>query len=107
MSMAWPDEAFWTTADIERAGKAGDWDRATTIAAFLGLRESARSELDKVQALIAAGWLPDLELFDHHPDADPWQWAWRRPSKREGKPGRRFASTGQAYNAMRKESDGN
>lgn len=101
--LAWPDEAFWTQADAIAALKAEDYPRFRQIVAVTGKRASERSELDKVQALIRAGWLPDLELFDTYPDADPWQWAWRRPSRRKGKPGMRFGSTGHAYNAMCRE----
>lgn len=50
--------------------------------------------------LLAAGWMFELPSHDY---LDPWQWAWRRPPKRPGKEGRRFASTGQAITAMRKE----
>lgn len=56
----------------------------------------------QVEALIAAGWT--FELSDH--DLDTWQWAWRRPPRRPGKPGRRFASTQQAYNALLRERGG-
>jgi hypothetical protein len=56
----------------------------------------------KVDALLAAGWT--IEWPEH--DLDTWQWAWRRPSRRTGRPGRRFASTGQAYNAMVREREG-
>jgi hypothetical protein len=101
--LAWPDEAFWTQADAIAALKAEDYPRFKRISEVVGRRSSERAELDKVEALIRAGWIPDLELFDHHPDLDPWQWAWRRPSRRPGRPGMRFGSTGHAYNAMMKE----
>lgn len=103
MNLAWPDEAFWTMADAHAALKAENYARFKQIAAAVGIRERERLELDKVQALIRAGWMPDLDLFDTYPDADPWQWAWRRPPKRKGTKGMRFGSTGHAYAALMRE----
>jgi anti-sigma factor ChrR (cupin superfamily) len=62
---------------------------------------SQRRQQPKVWALIRAGWTIEFPAMGD--DADPYQWKWRRPSRRPGKPGRLFGSTDQAFNAMRKE----
>lgn len=62
-----------------------------------------RSERDKVEALIAAGW--DFLSCPDNDRLEPWQWRWRRPSRRPGRPGRLYPSTGQAYNAMIREHE--
>lgn len=64
--------------------------------------ESRRNCQPEVWALINAGWT--FEIHDlSTSDPEPWQWRWRRPGKRPERPGRLFASTGQAYNALMRE----
>jgi hypothetical protein len=58
----------------------------------------------QVWALIHAGWT--LVLPEHVRDPEPYQFVWRRPTRREGRPGRLYQSTGQAYNAMVREREG-
>lgn len=72
-------------AALRRAGEQNrnDWNKAC---------------MPQVEALIAAGWRFELV----REDSDPWQWAWRRPPRRAGSEGMRFASTQQAYNALTK-----
>jgi hypothetical protein len=94
-----PDEAFWTIADAKSAYEAGDVPRFLRICTVVGMRAMEQSQQAEVRELISAGWMP--ELSDR--DLMPFQWAWRRPTKRPGKPGRRFASTGQAYGALQRE----
>lgn len=63
-------------------------------------RDANRRAMVECRALLAAGWtfeLPDI------PDPEVWQWYWRRPGKRPGKPGRLFLSPTQAYNALMRE----
>lgn len=64
-------------------------------------KQAARDECKyQVDALIDAWWtiiIPEDGRGD-----EPWQWYWRRPSKRKGKPGRKYLSTNQAYNALQK-----
>lgn len=62
-------------------------------------REREKRYRPQVEALLAAKWLPDPV----HEDLEPWQWAWRRPPRRPGSKGMRFASTQQAYNALMKQ----
>lgn len=74
---------------------------------FAGLIEqqrkrSADEAMPQVRALLKAGW--QFEIV-HENAAEPWQWAFRSPSKRKGKPGRRYASTQQAYNALLKTQE--
>lgn len=57
------------------------------------------SEMPRVWALIHAGWTYET-LDTPWMDRDPHSWRWRRPPRRAGRPGRKFASTGRAYNAM-------
>ena len=61
---------------------------------------SRRDCQHQVRALMAAGWV--FELPASH-DPEPWQWYWRRPPRRKGSKGRRFASTRQAYNALMRD----
>lgn len=63
---------------------------------------SNRDAMVQVNALMAAKW--QMEVVSESA-TDPWQWAWRRPGKRPGKPGRRFASTNQAYMALMREKN--
>lgn len=60
----------------------------------------ADEAMPKVRALMAAGW--QFEVV-HECCAEPWQWAWRRPPRRKGSLGMRFAGTNQAYNALMRE----
>lgn len=68
--------------------------------AVLGEIQSRRSNWPEVLALLSAGW--SIAWADNSDDCEPFAWRWRRPSRREGKPGRLFVSTGQAFNAMKK-----
>lgn len=92
-------------ADAEklRAAAFGDDREAGEIAcAALGrcqMLQCRENGMPQVEALFAAGW-----LFEPvHENSEPWQWAWRRPKRRKGSKGMRFASTNQAYQALRKE----
>jgi len=60
----------------------------------LDAREACMPQVD---ALMGAGWIFELPAIQ---DPEPWQWYWRRPSKRKGKKGRLYMSTNQAYNAL-------
>lgn len=64
-------------------------------------KQSQRDECKyQVDALIDAGWrmiIPEGGRGD-----EPWQWYWRRPSRRKGQEGRKYLSTNQAYNALQK-----
>jgi hypothetical protein len=78
-------------------------DRAELHARLVefGKRLGRRDSQPQVDALLAAGW--QFILPEHDPDPEPFQWFWRRPGKRPGRPGRLFRSTGQAYNALMRE----
>lgn len=69
--------------------------------AEMGRRLGRKSSQPQVDALMAAGW--QFVLPEHCVDPEPFQWSWRRPGKRAGRPGRLFRSTGQAYNALMRE----
>ncbi len=59
--------------------------------------------------LMLAGWAIEQPDGHKHNSKDFWRQPqamslyWRRPSRRPGKPGRRYLSTNQAYMAMQKE----
>lgn len=77
---------------------------------LLGLAEmQKRSQRDFEQQaipLMLAGWTSEVPNPTNR--KDPWLQCqtmslyWRAPSKRAGKPGRRYLSTNQAYNALLK-----
>lgn len=56
----------------------------------------------KAWELIRAGWKFELPDSD---DPEIMSWYWRRPPRRKGTSGRKFHSTDQAHNAMKKESE--
>ncbi len=60
---------------------------------------------DRILALFDAGWEPGYAavVFTDAVYTWPMSWPWRRPPRRPGTPGRRYASTTQAYNAMVRE----
>lgn len=69
----------------------------------LRLRRNAVVECD---ALIAAGWKFELpEIVNNWPthESEPWQWYWRSPPRRRGSKGRKYWSTTQAFNALRRQ----
>lgn len=70
----------------------------------LGARASREqmNERDMEQAieLWLAGWTSETP---HGSQQDIFSWYWRRPSRRPGKPGRKFLSTTQALNTLRRE----
>jgi hypothetical protein len=70
------------------------------IAAEQVRRDANKAAEPQFRALLAAGW--QFEVVND--DDELWQFAWRRPGKRPGKPGRRFASTNQAFNALQRGS---
>lgn len=73
--------------------------------------ESRRNSLPQVDALLQAGWKFELpEIVNHNPpkhdwsktETEPWQWYWRAPAKRKGSKGRKYQSTTQAFNALKR-----
>ena len=74
--------------------------------------ESRNAALPQVDALLQAGWRYELpEIVNRKDDeppsknfTEPWQWYWRAPSKRKGRPGRRYLSTNQAFSALTRQS---
>src|SRR5688572_18677930 len=67
--------------------------------------ESRANCMPQVDALIAAGWrfeLPEIVNGGSTLETEPWQWYWRSPPKRAGSKGRKFWSTNQAFNALKK-----
>lgn len=96
-----PDEMFKTDEQFAREAVASGDIRAIREA---GRRFIAREGKTEAKALIAAGWT--LILPEGCRDPLPYQWQWRRPGKRPGKPGRKFLSTSQAHNALIKEQSG-
>lgn len=74
--------------------------------------ESRRACMPEVDALIAAGWLFELPEIVNRKEGDPprmetepWQWYWRAPKKGNRTQGRKYWSTTQAYNALKRQTD--
>lgn len=104
--MTEPDVAYpmWACLPQRTAiQQAIDTQDMATIQA-IGRINSQRSGQRETWALIRAGWRFEWPEHDH---SESWSWRWRRPPKRAGKPGRLYPSTGQAYNAMTREDEGN
>lgn len=59
-----------------------------------GWRTAILNGLAQADFLMEHGWKWELPS---RPDSEVWQWAWRRPPRRAGWKGMRFASTNQAY----------
>jgi len=68
-------------------------------AARQSMLDSRKQAMPQVEARMAAGWTFEVPACG----TEPWQWYWRRPSRRPGKPGRKFVSTNQAFNAVQRE----
>jgi hypothetical protein len=98
--LAIPESAFWNLDTLRAAFEAEDWERARVVATVVGMRAAEQSNQREARELIAAGWRPE----PLHADDMVYQWRWRRPSRRAGKPGRLFLSTTQAFNAMKREA---
>ena len=72
--------------------------------AYESMLISRRESLSEVDALLLAGWsfeLPDI-VNGTGGTTEPWQWYWRSPPKRAGSKGRRYLSTSQAFNALKR-----
>jgi hypothetical protein len=64
------------------------------------LREEMNShDMDLAIELWLNGWKSETP---HATQKDVMSWYWRAPSKRAGKPGRRYLSTHQAHRALKK-----
>ena len=67
-----------------------------------------RAGAAQADVLMAAGWRFELpEIVNNWPgsETEPWQWYWRSPPKRKGIKGRKYPSTGQAFNALQRQND--
>ena len=66
-------------------------------------------EMEKALELSDAGWTPEIEeQHTPHPftgNVDVASWYWRRPARRKGQKGRRYLSTNQAWNALKRGRD--
>lgn len=86
---------------------AGNLDREMLhLAAMHYHQEQNKRDMETALELTAAGWTAEIAA-NHTPHpftgmVDVMSWYWRAPSKREGKKGRRYLSTGQAYSAFKK-----
>lgn len=76
------------------------------IAARASHKESNEAEMEKALELSAAGWTPEIEKqHTPHPftgNVDVMSWYWRRPARRKGSKGKKYLSTNQAWNALKK-----
>ncbi len=91
-------------------------DRGVTpLIDLLGLahmQQRSREDFEQqAMPLMFAGWTSEIPNPSNR--KDPWLQCqtmslyWRAPSKRAGKPGRRYLSTQQAFNAMMREQNKN
>ncbi len=102
-------------AAFDNAPKSTQSDCAGRLLACLAVH--SRMDMDdedmkQALALTAVGW----EVITPPPRATPprniWEtlavmsWQWRRPSRRPGKPGRKYESTNQAFRALEREKNG-
>lgn len=77
-------------------------------AGFVKRNSMGSPDMEQALALWAAGWTSEVpnptksDNFWSQPQV--MSYYWRRPSRRSGKPGRKYLSTNQAYNAMMKET---
>lgn len=73
-------------------------------------RRNRKDWEEQAVPLMLAGWAIEQPDGHKHNSKDFWRQPqamslyWRRPSRRPGKPGRRYLSTNQAYMAMQKET---
>lgn len=78
----------------------------SAMASFEARNSVGSHDMDQAMALWASGWTS--EVPNPNNSKDFWRqpqvmsFYWRAPSKRPGKPGRRYLSTNQAFNAMQK-----
>lgn len=64
--------------------------------------EANRRDLEnQAIPLWLAGWTSETPMPKRQTEV--MSWFWRAPSKRPGKPGRKYLSTSQAFNAMKKQ----
>lgn len=74
-----------------------------------GWERMNESSKDQCYDLWSAGWTSEVPESARHNSKDFWRQLqlmslyWRAPSKRPGKPGRRYLSTNQAWRAMQKD----
>lgn len=95
----------WNRRIYGEDGKSFD-SEMLDIAARKCFAESESRQMEKALELTAAGWTAETPNHTPHPFTGSVQvmsWYWRRPSRRPGKPGRRYLSTDQAWNAYQKE----
>ncbi len=110
------DEEEWDKAVHEElmSGEVGHLDGTSLLdlsamASFEGRSSVGSPDMDQAMALWAAGWTSEVPSPEHDGKHGFWSrcsvmsFYWRRPPRRPGKPGRRYLSTNQAYNAMMKE----
>ncbi len=77
------------------------------IMVAIGRQETNENDFEQQAApLYLAGWTSEVSECYQTNSKDPWRQCpvaslyWRAPSKRPGKPGRRYLSTNQAFRAM-------
>jgi len=96
------------------SGEARDRDDEKSLldlASRAGFEKRNQKDFDdQVVPLMMAGWIYEVPDSYKTNSRDFWrqvQWMsmyWRAPSKRPGKPGRKYLSTQQAFNAMMRQT---
>jgi hypothetical protein len=66
-----------------------------------GLEQRNDKDIDKATELWLAGWVSETPYPSQRHAV--MSWYWRRPPRTKNRPGRRYLSTNQAYNAMKKQ----
>lgn len=73
-----------------------------------GREHADEKDMEQAIELWAAGWTSEIPECYRHNSKDFWRQCptmslfWRRPSRRPGKPGRKYLSTNQAFMAMKR-----
>lgn len=104
------DRDKWNAAMCAEIDERGE----STLLALGAMAEHEANDLKDMEQAIelwGAGWTSEVPECYKHNSKSFWRqcpvmsWYWRRPPRRAGKPGRRYLSTNQAYNAMKRETE--
>ncbi len=96
-------------AEID-AGEAREDDSLFNLCVKANFERRNKQDFEEQAVpLMLAGWTMELPESHRHNSKDFWRQGqvmslyWRAPSKRPGKPGRKYLSTNQAFNAMNRQ----
>jgi len=79
-----------------------------SLDSMAGREQADQKDMEQAIELWGAGWTSEVPDCFRHNSRDFWRqcpvmsWYWRRPSRRQGKPGRKYLSTNRAWMAMKR-----